>query len=67
MELPTGGGRRFFDRPEADVRRSEAWAACKVLAARPKFFPYAHERLVADEATSDGIIRALVDQFGDRA
>jgi LmbE family N-acetylglucosaminyl deacetylase len=45
------GDRRFFDRPEADVRREEATAACKVLGATPKFFPYAHEKLVADEPT----------------
>jgi LmbE family N-acetylglucosaminyl deacetylase len=45
------GDRRFFDRPEADVRRAEASAACKVLGATPKFFPYAHEKLVADAAT----------------
>src|SRR6516165_7563520 len=45
------GDRRFFDRPEADVRREEATAACKVLGASPRFFPYAHEKLVADEAT----------------
>jgi LmbE family N-acetylglucosaminyl deacetylase len=43
--------RRFFDRPEAEVRREEATAACKVLGATPKFFPYAHEKLAADEAT----------------
>jgi LmbE family N-acetylglucosaminyl deacetylase len=45
------GGRRFFDRPESEVRREEATAACKVLGATPKFFPYAHESLAADEAT----------------
>jgi N-acetylglucosamine malate deacetylase 1 len=45
------GGRRFFDRPEAEVRREEASAACKVLGAVPKFFPYAHEKLNADEDT----------------
>jgi LmbE family N-acetylglucosaminyl deacetylase len=45
------GDRRFFDRPEDEVRRAEATAACKVLGATPKFFPYAHEKLVADEAT----------------
>ncbi len=45
------GDRRFFDRPEADVRREEATAACKVLGATPKFFHYAHEKLVADEPT----------------
>lgn len=43
--------RRFFGRPEAEVRRGEATAACKVLGAMPKFFPYAHEKLVADEPT----------------
>jgi N-acetylglucosamine malate deacetylase 1 len=45
------GDRRFFGRPEAEVRKAEATAACKVLGAVPKFFPYAHEKLVADEAT----------------
>lgn len=44
------GDRRFFDRPEADVRREEAAAACKVLGATPKFFSYAHKKPVADEA-----------------
>jgi LmbE family N-acetylglucosaminyl deacetylase len=45
------GDRTFFGRPEAEVRRAEAAAACKVLGARPEFFPYAHERLAADAAT----------------
>ena len=45
------GDRRFFDRPEAEVRQGEATAACKILGATPKFFPYAHEKLVADPAT----------------
>lgn len=45
------GDRKFFDRPEAEVRQAEASAACKVLGASPKFFPYAHEKLVADAAT----------------
>ena len=34
------GDRRFFGRPEGEVRREEATAACKVLGANPKFFPY---------------------------
>ncbi len=45
------GDRRFFDRPEAEVRQAEATAACKVLGATPRFFPYAHEKLITDEAT----------------
>jgi LmbE family N-acetylglucosaminyl deacetylase len=45
------GDRRFFGRPEAEVRQEEASAACRVLGAKPKYFPYAHEKLVADEAT----------------
>lgn len=40
------GDRLFFDRPEAEVRREEAAATCKVLGAEPKFFPYAHEKLI---------------------
>ncbi len=51
------GDRRFFGRPEGDVRREEATAACQVLRASPKFFPYAHENLVADQAT----LRAVSD------
>src|SRR5579885_1966674 len=49
------GDRRFFDRPEGEVRREEATAACKVLGATPKFFPYAHEKLIADEPTSKAV------------
>jgi len=49
------GNRRFFGRGEADVRRAEASAACKVLSAEPKFFPFAHEKLVADLATSQAV------------
>ena len=33
------GDRRFFGRPEGEVRREEATAACKALGATPKFFP----------------------------
>jgi LmbE family N-acetylglucosaminyl deacetylase len=55
------GGRVFFDRPEAEVRREEATAACKVLGAAPKFFPYAHERLQADEPT----LKAVSDWLGE--
>lgn len=45
------GDRRFFGRPEAEVRQAEATAASKVLGATPMFFPYAHEKLTADAAT----------------
>lgn len=45
------GDRHFFNRPEAEVRQGESAAACKILGATPKFFPYAHEKLVADAAT----------------
>ena len=31
--------RQLFGWPEAEVRRAEASAACKVLGATPKFFP----------------------------
>ena len=47
--------RQFFGRPEAEVRRAEASAACRVRARTPKFFPYAHEKLVADEATLQAV------------
>jgi LmbE family N-acetylglucosaminyl deacetylase len=44
------GDRRFFGRQEGEVRREEATAACSILGAKPKFFPFAHEKFVADEA-----------------
>src|SRR5262249_4892872 len=43
--------RRVFDRPEGAARREVAFAGWQVLGATPKFFPYAHEKLVADEPT----------------
>jgi len=45
------GDRHFFGRPEGDVRREEATAACRVLHTSPKFFRYPHEKLVCDQAT----------------
>ena len=44
------GDRKCFGRPEAVVRQKEAEAACKIMGATAKFFPYACEKLVADEA-----------------
>jgi LmbE family N-acetylglucosaminyl deacetylase len=55
------GDRRFFGRPEGEVRREEAIAACKVLGAKPKFFPFAHEKLVADQATLKDIAAWLTE------
>src|SRR5438876_6103606 len=45
------GDRRFFGRPESEVRREEATAACQVLGAKSHVFVYSHEKLVADAAT----------------
>jgi N-acetylglucosamine malate deacetylase 1 len=55
------GDRRVFGRPEGEVRREEATAACKVLGASPKFFPYAHETLRADEEA----LRAVSSWLGE--
>jgi N-acetylglucosamine malate deacetylase 1 len=55
------GDRRFFGRPEAEVRKEEATAACKVLGAKPKFFPYAHEKLVADKTTLEQVSAWLAE------
>jgi LmbE family N-acetylglucosaminyl deacetylase len=49
------GDRRIGKEPEADVRRREAAAACKILGATPHFFDYAHENLFADRATLDTV------------
>jgi LmbE family N-acetylglucosaminyl deacetylase len=45
------GDRKIGTEPEAVVRRREATAACQLLGAKPHFFDYAHEKLVADEQT----------------
>jgi LmbE family N-acetylglucosaminyl deacetylase len=45
------GDRTLFGRPEAEVRRAEAIAACEVLGATPYFFSYAHEKFEADKST----------------
>lgn len=44
-------GRKYFDKPERDVRHAEAEAACKVLGATPHFFDYAAEQLFVDTPT----------------
>jgi N-acetylglucosamine malate deacetylase 1 len=49
------GDRQFFGRPEGGVRRAEASAACQILGATPKFFPYAHEKLTADQETVNAV------------
>jgi len=49
------GDRKINGQPEADVRRHEAAEACRILGARPRFFDYAHEKLVADAATREEV------------
>ncbi|MDR3403518.1 MAG: PIG-L family deacetylase [Chthoniobacter sp.] len=55
------GDRTINGEPERDVRQREATAACKVLNATPKFFDYAHEKLVADGPTLDAV-RTWLDE-----
>lgn len=49
------GDRRLGGEPEAVVRQREARAACKVMGATPKFFPFAHEKLEADAETLNAV------------
>ncbi len=53
------GDRKIGGVPEDTVRRRESTAACKILGAAPKFFPYAHEALWAEPNT----IEAVSDWF----
>jgi LmbE family N-acetylglucosaminyl deacetylase len=55
------GDRKFFGKPEDEVRRAEAEAACRALGARPFFFPYPHEKLAADQATLESVREWLDD------
>jgi LmbE family N-acetylglucosaminyl deacetylase len=45
------GDLKIGDEPQAVVHRREATNACKILKVTPKFFPYANEKLIADEAS----------------
>ena len=52
-------GRMIDGKPEDVVRRAESTAACRILGATPRFFPYAHEELekpFADKKTLSEII-----------
>jgi LmbE family N-acetylglucosaminyl deacetylase len=49
------GERKINGQPEDTVRRGESTAACKILGATPKFFPYPHETLFADAATVEAV------------
>jgi LmbE family N-acetylglucosaminyl deacetylase len=45
------GDLKIGDEPQGVVHRREATDACKILDVTPKFFPYANEKLIADDAT----------------
>jgi LmbE family N-acetylglucosaminyl deacetylase len=49
------GDRKIGTEPEAQVRRREAAAACRVLGAKTHFFDHAHEKLCADPPTVEAI------------
>ncbi len=53
------GGRTIKGQPEDTVRRREAEAACKVLGAIPKFFPYAAEAFWCDPDTLKAVSKWL--------
>jgi LmbE family N-acetylglucosaminyl deacetylase len=59
------GDRKLSGEPEAQVRRREATAACKVLGATPHFFDYAHENLAADESTLAAVASWLKELHPD--
>jgi LmbE family N-acetylglucosaminyl deacetylase len=48
-------GRKCFGRPEAEVRCEEARAACKIMGATAKFFPYDAATFVADQAAINAV------------
>lgn len=48
-------GRTYFGRPEAEVRREEATAACEIMNATPHFFDYAAGDLAANTATLNAV------------
>jgi LmbE family N-acetylglucosaminyl deacetylase len=56
------GDREIKGQPEDTVRRAESTAACKILGAKPTFFPYAHEHLWANEKIL-GDVRAWFEKI----
>ncbi|MBI3855327.1 MAG: PIG-L family deacetylase [Planctomycetes bacterium] len=45
------GDLKIGDEPQAVVHKREATNACRILDATPKIFPYANEKLIADDST----------------
>ncbi len=58
-------GRTYFDRPETEVRREEAEAACAILKATPIFLEYAAGSMYADQPTIDKFTTFLGEQKPD--
>jgi LmbE family N-acetylglucosaminyl deacetylase len=59
------GDRKLGGEPEREVRRREATAACRILGAKPHFFDYAHEKLLADASTLETVSGWLKDTQPD--
>lgn len=58
-------GRKYFDRPETEVRREEAEAACGILKAKPVFLEYAAGEFYADQTTLAKFKKLLEEQKPD--
>lgn len=58
-------GRSYFNRPEKEVRREEASAACAILGAKPIFFDDAAGEFYADQKSLTKFTKLLEEQKPD--
>ncbi|MFO1020997.1 MAG: PIG-L deacetylase family protein [Planctomycetales bacterium] len=58
-------GRSYFNRPEKEVRREEAAAACAIMGAKPMFFDDAAGEFYADQKSLAKLTKLLEEQKPD--
>jgi LmbE family N-acetylglucosaminyl deacetylase len=58
-------GRRFFERPEGEVRTEEALEACRVIGARPVIWEFPHGGINVNRENVDMVIDFLKSETPD--
>lgn len=58
-------GRKFFGRPEKEVRIEEALTACEILGATAEILDYPHEHIDVNTENRRCITRLLLDRAPD--
>ena len=58
-------GRKFFDRPEKEVRTAEALAACQVIGVRGDVWDFAHGKIHVNPENTDWVTRYFIREKPD--